>query len=275
MGAVYHIIRYFLAPVRGQAMHEEAVLLRKLHQLCIDLKTPERLEPLLRLPLLSHAHPHIRIYDVGIPDSVPGMIVKLYLASGFGGEFRRDPYRILQGLIPFRRCHRYVKPDEGCRHQERVEDVIAVSDKRQLRLPEIAELLLYGIDIAERLARMLPVAQPVYDRDIGMPCQRSDVAVAVCPRDEAIQISRKDTRYVFYGLALAHLQLMGPEVYRVSSQLNHAYLERYARPVRRLLEYQAYRFACKSLRERGLVMLDLLGQREYLVYVVLCQVRYG
>ena len=99
---------------------------------------------------------------------------------------------------------------------------------------------------------MLPVAQRVDDRDLGVPRQLFEQLLLESAADDRVAEAIQHAGDIFGRLALAQPDLGRREVERVAAQPAHRQLERDARAQRRLLENQKGRLARPGARVRAL-----------------------
>ncbi len=160
---------------------------------------------------------------------------------------------------------RRAEHDRALRQRRR--DVVAVADERDRAARPFAPHFFQRLQVGQRLARVLGVAQRVHDvkarRRVRELEQRR---VRVGPHDDALDPALEIASHVDGRLALAE---RGDRVWRddVAAELAHGDLEGRDRAQRRFLEQQRDVSAAERVRGRGLlsqraIALDACRQRK-------------
>jgi hypothetical protein len=140
------------------------------------------------------------------------------------------------GTVAFRVCDSQFGAGQGTGYGEGVGDVVAVADVGYLRAFHRTQLLAYGHEVGEGLARVVGVREAVYDGDVGGTGKLFQIPVVEGAYHDGVDVAGEDAARVGWGLALADLDLLRAQVQRVAAELVHPDLEGDSGPVGRLLE---------------------------------------
>src|SRR5882672_25647 len=222
--------RDLLAAVRGQAVHEERILLRRSHHVGVDLPVLEVALALLVLRLESHAGPHVRGDQVRAARRLHGvgeaLVVVVVVDAGALGL----------DLVPGRRGHVYVEVEHGSRLQPGVADVVRVADPGDRLALDRATVLDVGVDVGEHLAGVVLVGEPVDHGHARVRGEALDDLLLEGPDHHQVAHARDHLAGVLDRLAAAELRVAGIQVDRGAAELMHARFERQSRARRGLLE---------------------------------------
>src|SRR5271157_268407 len=106
MGTIDNIVRYLLAPVSGQTVHDNSIFPGAGKHFFVNLIPSKYFLPLFLFRLLTHARPDVRINYICILNSISRITIKSYTALGL---FRAPFQYIMRGLVFFRT--RKAEPD--------------------------------------------------------------------------------------------------------------------------------------------------------------------
>ena len=168
--------------------------------------------------------------------------------------------RLIAGWTGYREVH--AKARRGV--DQRVRDVVAVTQKSELDAGDRAQLFLNREAVGQPLARMEPVGQAVNDGDRSLPRQSDNHVVRERPRHDSVDQSLQVPRGVGDRLAHAHVDVVGAKENGVPAELGHPRLECDARAQARFLENHGECFA-RQRRERLLLLeprFELRRQRQ-------------
>ena len=84
--AVDDICRDFLAPVCGQAVHEQGIVMCQVHQLAVDLELAESLLTCFLLFFLAHAGPYIGNHEIAVGAGSRGVMGDFDMVTTFIDE---------------------------------------------------------------------------------------------------------------------------------------------------------------------------------------------
>src|SRR5882672_5167238 len=233
--------RDLLAAVRGQAVHEERILLRRSHHVGVDLPVLEVALALLVLRLESHAGPHVRGDQVRAARRLHGvgeaLVVVVVVDAGALGL----------DLVPGRRGHVYVEVEHGSRLQPGVADVVRVADPGDRLALDRATVLDVGVDVGEHLAGVVLVGEPVDHGHARVRGEALDDLLLEGPDHHQVAHARDHLAGVLDRLAAAELRVAGIQVDRGAAELMHARFERQSRARRGLLEDHGERAVLEQL----------------------------
>src|SRR5688572_21368829 len=125
---------------------------------------------------------------------------------------------------------------QGAGYGEGVGHVVAVADVGDSGAFDRTELLAYGHEVGEGLARMVGVRESVYYGDVGCAGELFEITVVEGADHDGVDVAGEDAARVGRSLAFADLDLLWTQVERVAAELVHPYLERDAGPVGWFLE---------------------------------------
>ncbi len=231
LGSVDHRCRDLVAPVGGQAVHEDRVVRGLFHERLVDRVGPEQLlAP--RGVLLPHRHPGVGDDAVGPAHRLDRIVGELDVGAL---AFRPLQHRILR--VELRRAgERQVELQSRCRMDPRGSDVVAIAGPRDLAPLDRALGLLEGHDVGDDLAGVRLVREPVDDGHGRVRGELQQRFVLVGADHDRVDVARKHLRSVGNGFAPPDLQVVVVEGERLPAELPHGEIERNARARRRLLE---------------------------------------
>src|SRR6185312_2244486 len=175
-----------VSTMRRQTVQEQRVGRGMREELLVDLIRRERGFALCRFTLLPHAGPDIRVNGIHAGHSLLRIIADMEGSPGGRGDLLRatDDSRIrlvARGSGDMNRA-----AEAGSRQQQRMGDIVSVSHVRKFHFAQIAEFLLQGQVIRQRLAGMLEIAEAVDHGNIRMLGNRSDGCVIERAQDNAV-----------------------------------------------------------------------------------------
>ena len=237
---VHHGVRDFFAAVSRQAVADLAMSRSELQEFVVDLERQE--VGLLRglFAFLAHRNPDIAVEDVGVLDGFLRIVENAVLAavlleagSGFFDE--------LGGLFEaFRAGEREVHADLGAKREERVRDVVAVTDEGdRLRLAavlESAEVFVDHLGECDCLARVAIVGQCVHDRDSAVFSEFFDELLLEATDHNGVHPTAEAAGDILDAFAFAKTDRIRGEEHGVAAELVHAHLESRNSSQRRFFE---------------------------------------
>src|ERR1700676_2313767 len=260
------LVGHFLAAMRGQAVHESRMRLGELHERGIRLVGSENRGPFRLFLFVSHARPGISINRIGSGNGFArvGQDAERSLGLVRNGLRHGDDYGI--ETVGLRRRDRNFRAHRGARQKQRVRHIVAVANVGKMNLGEIAEMLVQGEEVGERLAGMFEFAQRVDDRNAGVSGHLFDHSMT-----EGAQHNDVDPAFEVVGDVverLAGIEAAGRLVDEkgAAAQAVHAGFEREAGAQRRLLEEHHHLLAGESAAKVRGTLLEHGGEvkeREY------------
>src|SRR5262249_5551178 len=136
--------RYLLTTVRGQAMHEHSIAGGQGEELLVDLVRRKNLLAQRRLVLLAHAGPHVSVDSVGPGGRGNRIFGDFNDGAGFLSDLPGSLHDLRVRGITVRRGYGDTASQAGRGQQQRMGDVVAVTDIRHVNFAEIAEFFLQG-----------------------------------------------------------------------------------------------------------------------------------
>ena len=130
--------------------------------------------------------------------------------------------------------------------RQRTAYVVAIADECQLDAVEPPEFFSDRQQVAQRLTRMLLVAQPINHRLGRVAREFDDGLVLERAQHERVEVARRDLRQIDDRLAFTDAPRLRPHVNAASAELAHGRLETQTRAQRRLLEKQPHHFAAQN-----------------------------
>ncbi len=257
--AVENLGRDLLAGVGGQVVHREGALGGRVQQLVVELVGGQGTAALVGLELVTHAHPHVGVHRVGLPDGVAGIHVQGHGPGRLGRQ-----REILRQRVAGRRGDRHVDARERPQHRQRAGHVVAVADVGEPQAGERAVGLAQRQQVSECLARVVLGAQHV-DDGYGTPAgQLLQRLLRARPQADHGDVAPEHGRRIPQGLPARELHLVAAQYQRLASELVYAHLERQTRARGGLLEDQRH---AASLQRGGpqRLALELLGSGQKLV----------
>ena len=156
---VDHVGLNLLAPVRGQAVHEEGVGLGRSHHFGVHTPVGKGLLARFVLGFVAHAGPHIGGDKIRILASLVRILEEFHMdAVGFHA-FYRSVNAITAG-----RAHMDGKVQQMCRLQPGVGHVVAVTHPGNDFSADAAPIFLIGKDVGQHLTGMVFIGKTVDDR---------------------------------------------------------------------------------------------------------------
>src|SRR6266481_1223545 len=260
------LVGHLLAAMRGQTVHKSRMRLGELHERGIHLVGSENRGTFRLFLFVSHARPGISINRIGS-------------GNGFarvGQDAERSLGLICNGLrhgddngiepVGLRSSDGNFRAYRGARQKQRVRHVVAIAHIGEMNLREIAEVLMEGEKVRERLAGMFEFAQRIDDRNAGVSRHLLDYSMT-----ESAQHNDVDPAFEVVGDVverLAGIETAGRLVDEkcAAAQAVHAGFEREAGAQRRLLEEHHHLLAGESAAEVRGPLLEHGGEveeREY------------
>ena len=234
-----------LAAIRRQAVHHQRTRLRHLQQLGVDLITRQITQPLRRLGLLAHRHPHIRVEqvrtrrrrgEVFVADDFPARR-KIKMPRQHRTRAGRKKMRRARTLK--KRLVRLIRPGRGDaqleaqlrrRKHPRPRDVARpVADERHHLPANRPAAFLERENVRQNLARMLIIGERVDRREARKRGELLDIPLRERADHRAVDHPPEHARGVLDRLAAAELDVVRTEEQRVPAQLANADLERHPR----------------------------------------------
>src|SRR5438876_2433037 len=269
--AVEHRVGDLLAPMGGQAVHDQHRGLREAHDRLVDLVAAERLLTPRSLRLLSHARPHVGVDHVGPGRGLPRVLGDLDPAAEPTRRVPDPGGRLVAGRArdDGRGAEQRAQEDHGVAH------VVTVADPCEPHRADVDAPLPQREEVGERLTRVLGVGEPVDYGDGRVAGERLDRRVRVDARGDTVYPAREVPRHVRNRLARAQADLRAREVNGAPAELDDPDLEGDAGPEGRLLEDQRHRAAGerRAAPSRLPALLEVRGELEYLERRVARQVR--
>mmetsp|Transcript_98146 Transcript_98146/g.219923 ORF Transcript_98146/g.219923 Transcript_98146/m.219923 type:complete len:297 (-) Transcript_98146:310-1200(-) len=236
MGPIYDL-RRLLHPARGgQAVHEDAIGLGKLHQLGVHLERHKHL--LSRLLLIlgnAVAHPAVAVDDVYVHDRLLGGLEDLDLGAGLGLQrLDLDPDLILD--FPSASKVQVVAHESRGAHEVVCHIVLEIAEVGHGNALPATLVLDDCQQVRQHLHGVRVVVERVDDGDRGHLGQCADGVAAQDPRRDALAHARKHAASVLDALFHSQGRVADGVEYRVPSELVHPHLQRDARAQGGLLE---------------------------------------
>ena len=163
----------------------------------------------------------------------------------------------------------HVHPHDRACQEQRVADVVTVTQIDELPSLESALLLLDGDHVRQCLAGVLEVVEAADDRDLCVLGQCQHDLVVECAVHDPVDEPAHDVRGVLHGLAVSELHLAGIEVQRVSAELGDTDVERDPGPGAGLLENHGQRLPLEGVAVVAAFLLELDRKVDQLGHIVL------
>src|SRR5579884_1569670 len=233
---IYHRIGDLVTTMGGQAVHEKRMVSGEPHQLFVDLVGSENLATLRRFSFLPHAGPDIGVNGVGLGHGCDWVVGNVDASAGGRGVGFCDRYYFSAGFVARGSCDGEDTSEQRGSEHQRVRDIVAVTDEREMDIAHVAELLAQSEEIGERLAGMFEIAERVDDGYARMLGHLLDGGVLEGAQDNAIDPALEvmgDIAELFTGIeAVARVV----HEKRGAAQARHAGLKCQASAQRGLLE---------------------------------------
>src|SRR3990167_241775 len=263
LGAVDDVGFHFLAPVRGQAVHEQGVGLGGGHHLLVHAPVGEREAARFVLGFVAHAGPHIGGDDVGTLAGFERIAEKLIAASACpacpNGQF-------FIYFVTLGRAHMHLEAQQRGGLQPGVGHVVAVADPGHRLALDGASVLDEGEDVGQDLAGVEFVGQAVDDGHTRMLRKTLDLGLLEGADHHQVHHAADDLGAVFNRLGVAELAVARGQVHHAAAKLVHARLKAHARARAGLLENHGQR----AVNQRVVLLVGLeflLDQRGALEQV--------
>ena len=258
--------------MRGQAVHEEGVGLRRREHPCRDCVRAHPPDAGRGLLLLPHAGPDVRVDYVGPGHRLHRVGRELELRrAALGLELRPDP---LLGLVPLWAGQRDPHPEEAGPKDPGIGHVEArVPEKGDLAALERGDQVAVGASpplggrecVRVDLAGVQEVREPVDDRDSRGRGQPLHLGVVIGADDDPVDKAGEDARGVLDRLAPSQLEVVPVQVDGVAPQLVDPDLEGHAGAGARFRKEEGPGLPGKH--RRGVPTpfpLEVAGEREHL-----------
>ena len=238
-----------ITAVRRQAVHEDGVRRRASHERFVYLVGRENLVPLLLFVLVTHAGPGVGVDRVSAIYRLFGVVEDLDNRAGLLGEIAGIGHDLRVAFIACRRGDANLRAESGCGQQQRMRDVVAIADVGSTDFLQIAEALLQGEVVGQRLAGMLQVAECVDDRNAGVLGHSFNRAVRIGAQHDGIHPAFDIVRDV--AQLFARVQAPGRLIHkeRVAAHAGHSSFESEAGAQRCLFEKHHHLFAGQCCAE--------------------------
>ena len=172
-------------------------------------------------------------------------------ATALGGDLFGGAHPLGRGLVGGRGGVDEVHPELNGDEHRRATYVGAVTDEHDravLQALAWRQMLEHGEYVADRLRRVVEVAQPVDHRNIGVTGETRDGGVFKRARFDHVAHTREHFRGVVQGLASPEVDFARLQVEGMTAEFGHRHFERDARPCRRFFEDHRQRPAAQQLR---------------------------
>ena len=247
VGPVDHFRADFLAAMRGQAMHEQGVVLGPAHQGLVDLIVGEVGQAHLAVVFVAHAGPHIREHEVGAVGGLRRVIAD-HRALATGLE------NLGVGPVALGRGDAQIEVEQTGGQQIGVAHVVAIADPGHGLAGDVAAVFLEGLKVREHLAGMQAVGEAVDHRHAGIGGEALERLVRVVADHHRIDHAREYARGVLHRLAAPDLGVLRRQEQRMAAELGHARLEGHARARGSLFEQHRQRAAGQRRLSRRLAL---------------------
>lgn len=154
---IEHGIRHLRVTMRGEAVHEDCILLRMSHQHFIHLVRLEDGCPFRRLVLEAHTGAHVRIHGISTRNCLDGVLHQRDAATRQLAYLDRLVNNVKLGCEALRRSDTAVRTQLSSRKHERMTDIIAIAHIRKVQSLSGAKALFQGEEIRNSLTGMLKV----------------------------------------------------------------------------------------------------------------------
>lgn len=253
-------------------LRHDAVRLGLLYERHVHLERGEGLHPHLRLLLHTGADPDVSVDDVSPGDALSRVMRDLNCSSGVFLDLRQYlGAGAVLGVI--RADHGHVHPDAAAAYHGGVRGVASpvphVGDLEPLQLPLV---LLDGEEVGEVLAGVIGLGHPVDNGNGGSRTDPLHGLLAKGPDHDGVHVLVQVLHAILQGLAPGELAPLYAVENRVAPQAVHPGLEADPGPQGRQLEEHYQRLVLHGVAVFPGVRLDLGGEVQYLVDLVLGQV---
>ncbi len=188
LGPLDDAVGHLLAPVAGEAVHEDGVGLRPRDGLVVDLVGGEGLLPLLDV-LVAHAVEGVRVDDVGAREGLLEVVGDHHLRAPLLGVLLGEVHDHLRGSPALGDGDVAVHPHEAACHHQGLADVVGVADVGELVPLDLALVLPDGEEVGEPLAGVGEVGEGVDDGVLHVLGVLLDDLLAVGPDDQGVAVS--------------------------------------------------------------------------------------
>src|SRR5437867_1365862 len=234
---VDHLVGDLLAAMRRKVVQDDRVRFRPREKRRVELEPLERATATLVLLFLTHAGPHIRVHDVRAAHRGDRIVAERDLRPARPRLGRREPLVSLKRLVSGWRRDAERRAGLGGAQHQRVRDVVAVGDVRDLDPAKIGPFSFTDReDVGQALARMGQVGEPVDHRDVAVAREFLDGLVGVHAQHHRVGHAARDAGDVRDAFAAAEADLLWREVHAVAAELSDAHIEREPGTEARLLE---------------------------------------
>src|SRR3546814_2699451 len=238
-----------LAAVGGQAVHEHRIGRGSRHHLVIDAEALEGLAARLRLGLVAHRRPHVRVDGVSALGGFGGSVGDVGRLGRTSGDQALDVD--VRRPVAGRGGDAHGHAGHRRREAEAAGHVVVVADPADGAAGQLPPPRLHGQEVGDRLAGVAEVGEQVDDRDAGSGGEALERGVVVHPTPEHGVVAGEDAADVVERLALRAADLFGAEGERMAAQLDHRHLAGGAGAQRRLLEVEADQAARQEVGALG------------------------
>ena len=236
----------------------------------VDLIRLKELHGVLLGRLVAHGDPGVGIEHIGVDAGLLRVMGCDYLAAVLLRDLGGPPHDLRVGHPDGGAACDHVNAHDGTGIQERVADVVAVSEVDELLPAEPAQLLLDGDHVRQGLAGVLQVVEPADDGDGRILPELVHHLVVERTVHDAVDEAAHDTGRVLDGLAVdPHLHLGLVDVERMASELRDGDVERDPRTGAGLLEDHREGLALEGVAVVTALSLELDGEVDHLWPLVL------
>ena len=243
---VGHLVGQFLVAMRGQAVHDDHILLRFADQFGIDLVRREDLLAFGGLLLLPHRGPGVGVDDVGVFHRRVRVAQEREFGTRLRGNLFGNVHRFRVQVVALGAGEGEVPAQFGGYVHQRDNHVVAVAHESDVESLGVPEFLDNGQRVRHALAGMVVIAQSIDHGNARPFGEFQHVGMLENARHQRLDVARKHARHVRDGLALAESDLAWGEVERVPAAMTHGHVKRDARPQAGFLEDHTQRLALEN-----------------------------